>query len=492
MLTPDPTNIAPSPAPPTADPTTTGGDGSCTGGPIAEWGKCGGSGLTGTLCCAAGLTCFTQDEWYSQCRTECPSGWQCDGNGDNGGGNGPTPAPAVPTPQPTQRPTDPPSPTPAPGPSPWDVSTNSILYNGRRVQLQGVAVTCMEYMLRGIGGDCMADYNWSDPSNIITTPSQTQVQGLLDLLAESGNDVMPTVRFSLNAAYWLDVETSAWAANRASYPNLSQQYRTLLDRLVDIFTAQGLVVILDLHWNDDVSEQQAMALRDDGTRSTGDSVTFWSQLAERYGSNPLVWYELYNEPFASSYSTWLDGGNGFEGMRPMYQAVRAHTDAPIVIGGQANYAYDAESLVSFEQEVRPVGVVYNLHPYMGPYQAGDPTKNIDGYEERVQRIIDGTGRPLIITEFGQYCCPADSACYLYDGTFEGSSMGYVEAVLNLNQRYDVSWTAWAWRPNSQGGGDCNQPDMNDGAELINSDDYNGQGANWSRLFPLFYGTVVSP
>jgi len=327
-------------------------------------------------------------------------------------------------------------------------------------------------------------------SKLITTPNVDQVQGLMNLLANPGPNVLSTVRFSLNAAYYLDVETEAWAANRASYPNLSEQYRTLLDNLVQVFTDAGLVVILDLHWNDDVTEQQAMALRDtDGT--TGDSIQFWEALAQRYGDNHLVWYELYNEPFASNYQDWKLGGNGYEGMQPMYEAIRRFTPYPIVIAGQRNYAYDADSLVSFVREVQPQGVVMNLHPYMGPYQAGDPSKNIDGYEQRVQQVLDQTGLPLIITEFGQYCCPADSACYLYSGQYDGDNMGYVEAVLTVNLKYDVSWTAWAWRPNIAGNGDCNQPDANDGNQLYNSDNYGGNGANWSRLFPQFFGVVTS-
>jgi len=339
----------------------------------------------------------------------------------------------------------------------------------------------------------MADYNWSDPAKLITTPNQAQVDALLAHLSSTSNPaVLPTVRFSLNAAYWLDVETPMWAANRASYPNLSEQYRTLVDALISVFTGKGVVVILDLHWNDDVTEQQAMALRaSDNSGNTGDSVQFWSDLAQRYGGNDLVMYELYNEPFVADYQVWLDGGNGYEGMKNMYDAVRQHTNNPVVLAGSANYAYDAESLVSFEQDVQPYNIVYNLHPYMGPYQKDDASKNINGYESRVERVLDGTGRPLIITEFGQYCCTDNGACYLYSGVFDNKQMGFVEAVLTVNQRYDVSWTAWAWRPNG-GSGDCIQPDANDGTALYDSSLHQNQGADWKTLFPQFYGIATSP
>merc|ERR1711939_1119071 len=30
-------------------------------------------------CCAEGLQCYKFSEWYSQCLTSCPSGWECSG-----------------------------------------------------------------------------------------------------------------------------------------------------------------------------------------------------------------------------------------------------------------------------------------------------------------------------------------------------------------------------------------------------------------------------
>merc|ERR1712183_771713 len=45
---------------------------------VAHWGKCAGGGMTGR-CCAEGLQCYKFSEWYSQCLTSCPSGWECSG-----------------------------------------------------------------------------------------------------------------------------------------------------------------------------------------------------------------------------------------------------------------------------------------------------------------------------------------------------------------------------------------------------------------------------
>merc|ERR1712019_48327 len=45
---------------------------------VANWGKCAGGGMT-NRCCAEGLQCYKFNDWYSQCLTSCPSGWECSG-----------------------------------------------------------------------------------------------------------------------------------------------------------------------------------------------------------------------------------------------------------------------------------------------------------------------------------------------------------------------------------------------------------------------------
>ena len=124
-----------------------------------------------------------------------------------------------------------------------------------------------------------------------------------------------------------------------------------------------------------------------------------------------------------------------------------------------------------------------MHPYMGPDQAGDPTKNITGVVALAQGIIDETNRPVIATELGQYCCPQpDGRCYEYPDSFDGRAMGYVEAVFNVLEQHAAGWTVWAWRPGS--GGECGQPDVNTGDALFTPVD--GQGADFAVLFPKYY------
>lgn len=71
-------------------------------------------------------------------------------------------------------------------------------------------------------------------------------------------------------------------------------------------------------------------------------------------------YELYNEPHASSLDSYTSG------MIAMAQAVRKHTENPMVVAGAYGYAYDADSLVSLKA-LAPFkddqNLIWNFHPY---------------------------------------------------------------------------------------------------------------------------------
>lgn len=80
---------------------------------VGEWGQCGGPGHEGK-CCTGGLPCQRQSEWYSQCRSGCPSGWECE--------NAPAPTP-IPVASPTPMPVAATTPVPVASPTPAPVAT---------------------------------------------------------------------------------------------------------------------------------------------------------------------------------------------------------------------------------------------------------------------------------------------------------------------------------------------------------------------------------
>jgi hypothetical protein len=132
--------------------------------------------------------------------------------------------------------------------------------------------------------------------------------------------VLPVVRVPLTAAYWLNVNVPS------TYPDLGGQYRTLISRIVEFWTANNVAVILDLHWNDDSSKQQPMALK-----GSASAIDFWGAVARQYGSNKRVMFELYNEPHLDSFDTFANGDATYAGMLEMYQTVRAVTSDSMIV-----------------------------------------------------------------------------------------------------------------------------------------------------------------
>ena len=90
-------------------------------------------------------------------------------------------------------------------------------------------------------------------------------------------------------------------------------------------------------------------------------------------------------------------------MSRMISAVRTNApDAVLVLAGPGGWAYETSELVRYARDA-PGGIIFNLHPYMGPYQDCDPSfdKTPDGFAKSIA-VLRAAGRPTIITEFGQY------------------------------------------------------------------------------------------
>ena len=151
----------------------------------------------------------------------------------------------------------------------------------------------------------------------------------------------------MTASYWLGIVTSSSKSNFDRFPDLGDQYQAMISAIVEEFTGMGAVVILDLHWSDDVNEQQVMPLK--ATSETGGAVEFWESVSEMFKDNDHVFYELYNEPHNNTTDLYLHGDDTYTGMLDMIAAVRKNTqDGVLVVAGGTGWAYDADSLIALE------------------------------------------------------------------------------------------------------------------------------------------------
>ena len=180
-------------------------------------------------------------------------------------------------------------------------------------------------------------------------------------------------------------QAKAWGADvirlaigEQKWPGLPQNschtdaaYPTKVSNAVNLITGMGIYVILDLHWNTIAACGPANAYpMADCNPGACNATAFWSALATRYKSNPLVGFDLYNEPHGLTDGVWRNGGKvtwhgvtyTAAGMQQMYNAVRSTgaTNLVFVTGIDWGNAFPASGPLS------GTNIVYSVHSYSCP------------------------------------------------------------------------------------------------------------------------------
>ena len=227
--------------------------------------------------------------------------------------------------------------------------------------------------------------------------------------------------------------SSFWLSSNCHY---DPGYAAVVDSVVDRITRLGMVALLDLHRNTITScgpvVQQPMA---DPT-----AVDFWTSVARRYGSNPLVAFDLYNEPHDISDAVWLNGGTvttsagSYQavGMQKLYATVRATGAKNLVFVSGNGWASSVPSNL-----VSGTNIVYGVHAYTCPL-AVDSTcapNRLQPPPNLATWVPLSAQAPVVVTEFGW---PSATS-----GTYNANVLAYLAAQ-------GWGWTAFAWDGTANG------------------------------------------
>jgi endoglucanase len=240
-----------------------------------------------------------------------------------------------------------------------------------------------------------------------------------------------------------------WLSSSCSY---DPSYESKVDAAVQSITSRGMVAMLDLHFNTitacGTGAPQMMA-------DAPNALTFWSQVGARYQNNPLVAFELYNEPHDISDAVWLDGGTvttptgtTFQaaGMQQMYDAVRSTGAQNLVFVSGTHWANDWPSTAP----ISGTNVVYGVHAYTCPglpppncaaATPYDPSSILDPW------VTPGQSYPVMVTEFGW---PAKN-----DGR-------YLNNVVSYANGQGWGWSVFAWDGTTAGQFDLASSILSDG------------------------------
>ena len=201
-------------------------------------------------------------------------------------------------------------------------------------------------------------------------------------------------------------------------------YVAAVDRAVNWITAAGMVALLELQ--DSSVGLGCPAGSPHDMADVAGSVPFWSQVAARYAGNPLVAFDLFNEPHDISDAVWLSGGlitdvsgavYDAAGMQQLYDTVRAAGAPNLVVVSGNNWGDTVPSA-----PVHGSNIVYGVHVYTCPQAAPpscstanptDPSPILSNW------VAAGASVPVMVSEFGW---PSQA-----DGTYAANVISFATA-----------------------------------------------------------------
>ncbi len=319
--------------------------------------------------------------------------------------------------------------------SPLHVDGNRVVdADGRTVVLHGVNRSGPEYM-------CAEDAGIFDgPVDLASVVAMREWRA-------------NAVRLPLNEHCWLGIDDGA-----PTPLFVGETYRHAIASYVDLLLANGLYVILELHWSAPAG-MNADRLRP--MPNTSYSVEFWTSVADRFGSDGRVIFDLYNEPVPNnnqndttdeaarrSWECWRDGGTAScdatlalggaatamaasetVGVQALVNAVRATGASNVIMLGGIQFANTLWSSAAHNWlAYRPADPLANLvasaHIYPGNWCV-----DVACYEREIAPVAAQV--PVVVAEFGAAGCDSATTTWL------GTLMSWLDTT-------GAGYLAWTW------------------------------------------------
>lgn len=319
---------------------------------------------------------------------------------------------------------------------------------------------------------------WPDVSSSCTPLTDMSIQAMSDW----GVNI---VRVPMSSTFWGSDSAQNEFGCQAPFPS----YRQNVDAVVASITARGMVALLDLH------SLKRIPCSPDWNRlhpmADSSAIAFWESVSRRYLTNPLVAFELFNEPHThylnyghGPWALWLHGGSVIScptlpsyqgtcpggdgaqwtaaGMQEMYNAIRTVENTSITpirhlvfVGGNmiARQAPPAEYMLRDPDGALARNLVYVAHYYSGA------SRLVDGRYHTIPGCAPSTSIPsgcfsdwaafsntysvaVNVTEFGWNEGPETDQ---YSPTYpKPAGQQQNENVICSATNANMGWTVYRW------------------------------------------------
>ena len=243
------------------------------------------------------------------------------------------------------------------------------------------------------------------------------------------------VRIPLYEECWLGVNGSPGGAT----------YQQGIKDYVNLLVANGINVILDLHWTwgaytngPDWHCKDEHATCQKPMPDARYAPQFWTGVANAFKGNDAVVFDLFNEPYPDLASNWdktlgwqclRDGGTctglPYEaaGMQDLVDAVRATGATNVLMIGGLEWANDMREWLTYKPSDPLNNLAASWHSYSNNACASESC-----WDTQVAPVAQQV--PIVLGEFGQDNCGFD----------------YMQRLVDWADAHRISYLAWTWSP----------------------------------------------
>lgn len=143
---------------------------------------------------------------------------------------------------------------------------------------------------------------------------------------------------------------AAMAVEAGGYLKNPAAEQAKVERVVEAAIAAGIYVIID--WHDHRAE-----------RHEKEAIAFFEAMARKYGHQPNVLYEIYNEPVKTS---WKDDVKPYA--ERLIAALRAIDPDNLILVGSPHWSQDVD--IAAADPIEATNIAYTLHFYAGTHKQG--------------------------------------------------------------------------------------------------------------------------